>query len=85
MKNLTLNKGDLILLVILAATAALYGLNEWNIVHGFQQWDSGAWTTWSVLFGGELMAFSLKKIGEAMAASKDGGKAAKHMGDEKEQ
>lgn len=84
MKNLTLNKGDLILLVILAATAALYGLNEWNIVHGYQQWDSGAWTTWSVLFGGELMAFALKKIGDAMAAAKEGTKSARHMSDKEQ-
>lgn len=69
---MTVNKGDVILLVILAATAALYGLNEWNIVHGYAQWDSGAWTTWSILFGGELMAFALKKVGEAVASGKGG-------------
>lgn len=76
MRGLRVNKGDVILLVILAATALMYGVNEWNILHGYDQLSSSAWTTFGLVFGGELLAFALKKVGDSMAEAKRGEQAA---------
>lgn len=64
------NKGDVILLVILAATALVFAVDEWNVLHGYEQLAGSAWTCFGVVFGGELMAFALKKVGEAAAEAK---------------
>lgn len=59
-----MNKGDVILIVILLATLGFFGVNQWNIVNGLDQFASGAWTTWAVVFGGELLSFALYKVGK---------------------
>lgn len=62
-----MNKGDVILLVILAAAAAFFGANAYFILEGYEQWASGAWTCFGIVFGGELLSFALYKIGKAKA------------------
>lgn len=58
------NKGDTILCAILAATIAFFGADLWLIVHGLEQWASGAWTCFAVVFGGELLSFALYRVGK---------------------
>jgi len=70
MRRGRVNKGDVILAVILGACLLMFGGNEWNITHGFEQFTSSAWTCFGVVFGGELMAFAVKKAAEAMAEAK---------------
>lgn len=59
-----INKGDVILLCILFATLILFAANEFNIIAGLSQFDTGAWTLFGVIFGGELLTFSLYQIGK---------------------
>lgn len=65
-----MNKGDAILIVILLATLAFFGVNQWNIVHGLDQFTAGAWTTWAIVFGGELLSFAIYKVGKGRNAYK---------------
>lgn len=65
-----MNKGDVILTVILLATLAFFGVNQWNIVNGLDQFTAGAWTTWAVVFGGELLSFAIYKVGKGRSAYK---------------
>ena len=71
-----MNKGDVILTVILLATLAFFGVNQWNIVNGYEQFAGWAWTTWGVVFGGELLSFALYKIGKGRNAYKAASKSA---------
>lgn len=60
-----INKGDVILLFIFVATFLIFGVTEYNIIHGYEQLDSSAWTAFMAIFGGELLTFALYKIGKA--------------------
>lgn len=71
-----MNKGDVILAVILLATLGFYGMNQWNIVNGLDQFTAGAWTTWAVVFGGELLSFAIYKVGKGRNAYKAASKGA---------
>lgn len=71
-----MNKGDVILIVILLATLAFFGVNQWNIVNGLDQFSAGAWTTWAVVFGGELLSFALYRVGKGRSAYKAASKNA---------
>lgn len=71
-----MNKGDAILIVILMATLVFFGVNQWNIVQGFDQFTAGAWTTWAVVFGGELLSFAIYKVGKGRNAYKAASKGA---------
>lgn len=59
-----LNKGDVILLFILAATAAIFGINEFNILNGYEQLTDSGWNIFGIIFGGELLTFALYRIGK---------------------
>lgn len=37
-----INKGDVILLFIFIATFLIFGITEYNIIHGYEQLDSSA-------------------------------------------
>lgn len=58
-----MNKGDVILLLILFATVALFGINEFNILGGYEQITDSGWTIFGVIFGGELLTFALYRVG----------------------
>ena len=58
-----LNKGDIILLLILLATVLLFGVNELNILGGYEQLTDAGWTIFGVIFGGELLTFALYRVG----------------------
>lgn len=60
-----INKGDIILLFILVATFIIFGVTEYNIIHGYEQFSDSAWTAFMAIFGGELLTFALYKIGKA--------------------
>lgn len=60
-----INKGDIILLFIFVATFLIFGITEYNIIHGYEQLDGSAWTAFIAIFGGELLTFALYKIGKA--------------------
>ncbi len=60
-----INKGDVILLFIFVATFLIFGATEYNIINGYEQFDSSAWTAFIAIFGGELLTFALYKIGKA--------------------
>ncbi len=66
-----INKGDVILLFIFIATFLIFGITEYNIIHGYEQLDSSAWTAFMAIFGGELLTFALYKIGKAKYQPKD--------------
>lgn len=59
-----MNKGDVILLVILGGTAAAFGLNQWNVMHGYAELNAYQWQFLTALFTGELLFFALYKIGK---------------------
>ena len=60
-----INKGDIILLFIFFATFLIFGITEFNIIHGYEQFSDSAWTAFMAIFGGELLTFALYKIGKA--------------------
>lgn len=60
-----MNKGDVILIFILLATVIFFGVNEFNILNGFSQYDNSFTTLFAVIFGGELLSFAIYKIGMA--------------------
>ena len=60
-----INKGDVILLFIFFATFLIFGVTEFNIIHGYEQFSDSAWTAFMAIFGGELLTFALYKIGKA--------------------
>lgn len=66
-----INKGDIILLFILVATFIIFGVTEYNIIHGYEQFSDSAWTAFMAIFGGELLTFALYKIGKAKYRPKD--------------
>lgn len=66
-----INKGDVILLFIFFATFLIFGLTEYNIINGYEQFDGSAWTAFTVIFGGELLTFALYKIGKAKYQPKE--------------
>ena len=66
-----INKGDVILLFIFVATFLIFGMTEYNILHGYEQLDSSAWTAFIAIFGGELLTFALYKIGKAKYQPKE--------------
>lgn len=66
-----INKGDIILLFILIATFIIFGVTEYNIIHGYEQFSDSAWTAFMAIFGGELLTFALYKIGKAKYRLKD--------------
>ena len=37
-----INKGDIILLFILVATFIIFGVTEYNIIHGYEQFSDSA-------------------------------------------
>ena len=66
-----INKGDIILLFILIATFIIFGVTEYNIVHGYEQFSDSAWTAFMAIFGGELLTFALYRIGTAKYRPKE--------------
>lgn len=58
-----INKGDIILLFIFIATFIIFGVTEYNIIHGYEQFSDSAWTAFMAIFGGELLTFALYKVG----------------------
>ena len=66
-----INKGDIILLFILITTFIIFGVTEYNIIHGYEQFSDSAWTAFMAIFGGELLTFALYKIGKAKYRPKD--------------
>ena len=60
-----INKGDVILLFIFAATFLIFAISEYNIIHGYEQLNNSAWTAFTAIFGGELLTFALYRIGKA--------------------
>lgn len=66
-----INKGDVILLFIFFATFLIFGITEFNIIHGYEQFSDSAWTAFMAIFGGELLTFALYKIGKAKYRPKD--------------
>ena len=66
-----INKGDIILIIILLATFAMFGITEFNIINGYEQLESSAWTAFIAIFGGELLTFCLYKVGKAKYQPKD--------------
>lgn len=60
-----MNKGDIILIVILLASLAFFGADAYFILHGYDQWIAGAWTCFGIVFGGELLSFALYRIGKS--------------------
>lgn len=66
-----LNKGDVILLFILVTTFIIFGVTEYNIIHGYEQFSDSAWTAFMAIFGGELLTFALYKIGKAKYRPKE--------------
>ena len=66
-----INKGDVILLFIFFATFLIFGITEFNIIHGYEQFSDSAWTAFMAIFGGELLTFALYKIGKAKYKPKE--------------
>lgn len=62
-----MNKGDVILLVILGGTAAAFGLNQWNVMNGYPELNAYQWQFLQALFCGELLFFALYRIGKHTA------------------
>ena len=63
--SMKINKGDIILIFILLATAVYYGINEFNIMNNLPQFESSYNTLFAVIFGGELLSFAIYRIGIA--------------------
>lgn len=59
-----MNKGDVILLVILGGTVVAFGLNQWNVMHGYAELNAYQWQFLQQLFCGELLFFALYRIGK---------------------
>lgn len=79
-----INKGDIILICILIATFLIFGITEYNIINGYEQFDSSAWTAFIAIFGGELLTFALYKIGKAKYQPKDNNKVVEDIEEEEE-
>lgn len=80
-----MNKGDVILIVILTASAAAVGLNEWNIIHDYEQFSSYEWQFLQALLAGELLFFAIYKVGKKSAEAftyKRSGRVAEQLEDE---
>lgn len=65
-----MNKGDVILLFIFAATIVFFGSNFYLITHDLEQWSAGFITAFTAIFAGEILAFAAYRSLKAKYKSK---------------